>query len=44
MEEIKKNIYSQNGEDGLESKGFTKIGYKLWRNDGWCDALYVREI
>ena len=27
----------------LESKGFTKIGYKLWGNDGWGDALYVRE-
>lgn len=26
----------------LLEKGFIKIGYKMWENDGWGDALYIR--
>jgi FkbM family methyltransferase len=26
----------------LSEYGFEKVGYKLWGNDGWGDALYVR--
>lgn len=27
----------------LTSQGFTKIGYKIYENHGWGDALYVRK-
>jgi FkbM family methyltransferase len=31
-----------NIDEFLTLKGFEKVGYKLWGNDGWGDALYVR--
>jgi len=28
----------------LQVNGFDKIGYKIYENDGWGDALYVRKM